>query len=237
MGSVFCGVWSRPSLTPSSPTLPFSNCTCVSPPLLLLPLLASFTSLLQFAHYTNYANTMETNHLAAWEIPEDALDVRVNPLPADPLQLAFSSCELRCKVSRHPAFFVQNIMLIVCMIVSMSFLTFSLDIDDLGNRLQVRGHVTLHSSVLPRVVGTRGSPRAPPLLLRASTAPSSTSAPALHTHLFPCPRWHAPLILRACNTPDLVAVMTSWCAFLTPPSPRSPFLLSLPLRRSTRRWC
>ncbi len=80
---------------------------------------------------------METNHLAAWEIPDDALDVRVNPLPPDPNQLAFSSCELRCKVSRHPAFFVQNIMLIVCMIVSMSFLTFSLDIDDLGNRLQV----------------------------------------------------------------------------------------------------
>ena len=68
----------------------------------------------QFEQYPNYPNTMETSHLPAWEFPvDDPLDVRIIPLPEDKTQLAFAMCELRCKVSRLPAFFVKNIFVLI----------------------------------------------------------------------------------------------------------------------------
>ena len=75
----------------------------------------------QFANFpSDYKNTLETKHVSSWEIaPEDALDVKVNPLPDDPSVLAFASCELRCRVSRLPEFFLTNIMLIVFCIVAI----------------------------------------------------------------------------------------------------------------------
>jgi len=85
-----------------------------------------------YVPYENYQNTMETNVLAAWNIPQNPLDVQILTESKD-----FAKCNLRCKIERQPQFYIWNVLLMLSLIVIMSYSSFVFPPTDLSSRLNV----------------------------------------------------------------------------------------------------
>ena len=110
---------------------------------------------MRYAPYDNYANTLETFSMAAWRLPKtDALDVTIDPLPANPGRYAFSRANLRCKVERAHMYFFWNAFVPFFLICILVVITFLFDADDLAGRLAVSLTLLLTTVAFKFVVAT-----------------------------------------------------------------------------------